>query len=913
MNGISVPGLASVGGLFLAVLGAIASAPAHAAFNVGAALRSITPAAVAQCGNQGGTSMAIVQGSRLSGVDSLQYPVLLAITCLSNSDAAKRSQVYFIDPATGNVIKTLQTTIAGVAAAPDNGWAHLVNRPDKGDLLGCGNNGQIYSIDYNQFNATADGIATLLPRPSGLSSSCGALAWDPEEDMIYQGLVTGNGSIDVARFKDGTTTLLATVNLPCTPGGLAVTGGALVVACDGVSTILRADKTTGAILGVNGTLGVLGFPANTKLSPDLGDLACDPATFAGDFKDAMWSRNGVDGNGVVALEFPAFTCGLPATATVLSAGLSAPGPLGPGQLPLAACFGADGKVLDTDGDGLPDCWETNGIDFNGDGTIDLALCVQVDTNGDGVADTNECASALHKDLFVEIDWLQHHKPDPLALSQTQGTATVGVKSVRASFAAAPVANPDATTGIRAHFQLDEQATFMTLAGTGPTSHVNEVAFTPCTGPPANAISQSDAADFDAIKQLNFGTAAERASGANTLNAKRLAFRYVLFAHKQIGSSPASGSGASGCAEVAGDDAVVTLGAFTTTTVGGVSHARGTIDQQAGTFMHELGHTLGLRHGGSDGANCKPNYLSLMSYSRQFAGSPIPNRRLDYSRAALLNLNESAGLNELIGLASDPSLGPIAGLFPAADQTAFGPTAWSLVTGTTAQINWNRSKQGPNPTFQTNASANINQGPGGCDSTGLEILAGHNDWANLVYRFSATLDFAGGIRSETPQEITEEQEEALFQAGDADGNGIADGLDCGTFLCTHRIDIKPSSPLPKTINLGSEANVTVAIFSESSGGSTWDAPALVQRNVTLTFSVQPLVIPVKVNNQGGGTCSVSDVEDPVTGQKDGIKDLKCQFPTSGIPTGTHIGVVSGFFLQGGELKAFRGRQVFDVLP
>ena len=61
--------------------------------------------------------------------------------------------------------------------------------------------------------------------------------------------------------------------------------------------------------------------------------------------------------------------------------------------------------------------------------------------------------------------MQDHKPDPKALSQTQSPATlvndvpVGVKSVREAFAAAPVANPDSTLGIRLHFQVDEQVTF----------------------------------------------------------------------------------------------------------------------------------------------------------------------------------------------------------------------------------------------------------------------------------------------------------------------------------------------------------------------------------------------------------------------------------------------------------------------
>lgn len=30
-------------------------------------------------------------------------------------------------------------------------------------------------------------------------------------------------------------------------------------------------------------------------------------------------------------------------------------------------------------------------------------------------------------------------------------------------------------------------------------------------------------------------------------------------------------------------------------------------------MHELGHTLGLYHGGDEAVNFKPNYISIMNY------------------------------------------------------------------------------------------------------------------------------------------------------------------------------------------------------------------------------------------------------------------------------------------------------------
>ena len=115
-------------------------------------------------------------------------------------------------------------------------------------------------------------------------------------------------------------------------------------------------------------------------------------------------------------------------------------------------------------------------------------------------------------------------------------------------------------------------------------------------------------------------------------------------------------------------------------------------------MHEFGHLLGFGHGGGDNINCKPNYRSVMSYTRQFAGSPIPNRRLDYSRSedpVLSDVTKTGvlkrrTLNESVGLGAHSSLDPIPDLFPSADQIVFGPNAWSLVSANATPINWNRN-------------------------------------------------------------------------------------------------------------------------------------------------------------------------------------------------------------------------------
>ena len=560
-----IPGIGVTLGFLLAMISCALPSPSRAAwvnstatqFQVGGKLAEIVPTLVSTapgianspalvdptCGSQGGTSLALVRGSKLAGVDPVLYPIVLVVSCLDNGGSATvRSRLNFINPgpftavvngnnvpvAAGTVVKQLSTTIGGVTAAPSpNGWAHLVHRPDKGDLLGCGADGSLYSIDYSQTNNVIDGTATPLPQ---VATSCAGLAWDAEADMIYQGLTVGGGTKigRVVRFKDGTTTLLGDyTQLPCGANGLAISGGVLLMSCAGLvdldgsgpapSTLViqRFDKNTGANLGLYSSIslpvpgstvqGFLGLTALGNSDPGLGDLACDPVTFQKDaagrdlYRDAVWSRRGADGNGVAAVEFPAFTCGLPSNSVVkdptsgksfspLAAGLSTGTSTSPGQIPLTACFTDSNNivgniVIDADGDGLPDCWERNaggstgpgGIDFDGDGTKDFTLCAQVNINGDGTTLTTECANANHKDLFAEVGWMDNHKPDPQALSQTQSVATVGVQSVREAFGAAPVFNPDnlsVTTGIRLHIQVDKQpVSFLNFPGNTMTSHV----------------------------------------------------------------------------------------------------------------------------------------------------------------------------------------------------------------------------------------------------------------------------------------------------------------------------------------------------------------------------------------------------------------------------------------------------------
>ncbi|MDB4973178.1 MAG: fibronectin type domain protein [Myxococcaceae bacterium] len=100
-------------------------------------------------------------------------------------------------------------------------------------------------------------------------------------------------------------------------------------------------------------------------------------------------------------------------------------------------------------------------------------------------------------------------------------------------------------------------------------------------------------------------------------ARRSFFYYQLFAWSQ----QADGSGgSSGIGELPGNDSIVTLGGFALN-VGSKLQTNLLINYQAATIMHELGHNLGLHHGGGDEQNRKPNYVSVMNYLYSPLGLP----------------------------------------------------------------------------------------------------------------------------------------------------------------------------------------------------------------------------------------------------------------------------------------------------
>ena len=863
-SGTRLLGRSLTAGIML-LLVATVSAPREAIgasaddLHAGDVLRTVSVGLPAACLPSVGTSLAIVQGSK---VDLPQYPILLVTSCFasggSGSAKAKRASLYFLDPATGTVVKTIQTRLGTSVFAPGQGWAHLVLAPDKGVLFGCGDEGSVYSIDYSVFTAATDGTLTAVPKPAA-AITCAGLAWDPSNNTLYETIGGTIFHFDITGSSPGFPASFPTPS-GCIASGLSVVGGVLEVACSGGVTVRRLDKLTGA--------PIADHPTVTFKGGVLADLECDPVTFAGSNIDAVWSKIAATDQ-VQAFRVPGGTCGLPATA-VIFAPAACPEPV---SATLDPYRNPDGTPKDSDGDGLWDCWEDParwpdqrpGIDFDGDGTRDVTLCALVDTDGDGIPDATECADPTVKNVFVEIDYMQNpdgsksHRPDPLALL-----------AVRTSFANAPV-DPLATggfKGVRVHFLVDEAI-----------PHTDSLALEPCT-----IAATSTAVDFDVLKSSFFGLPAER-SNVQTIHAKRFGFRYMLFAHNLVGST------ASGCSEIPGDDATITLGSFGPADPTG--HKHGTTDQQAGTVMHELGHLLGLRHGGADNFNCKPNYLSVMNYSRQFTDF-ITNRRLDYSRDELPGVGvplDETHLLEVIGIGTPSVLsqGVAEKTVHSASNTVTPLVAALSSSATTLDWNNDGSITSTVPTTDSNRLL-----AAGCDGSGT-VLAGFNDWQKLQFNARASLDFAGGVHTDdvhapdpcpvgSPNarcpDKTSEQEQASFEQADADGDGVRDSFACGTDILPGQltpcaIDIKPGTN-PKQLSKGNEANVSVAILATADFDPTTQ---LLRETLTLNE------FGVKLNSQGRGTCN------NVRSTK-GRQDLVCQFPADALPLGSNYAILEG---------------------
>jgi hypothetical protein len=315
-----------------------------------------------------------------------------------------------------------------------------------------------------------------------------------------------------------------------------------------------------------------------------------------------------------------------------------------------------------------------------------------------------------------------------------------------TFFRAPVPNPNGTSGINLHVQLDETALPLDrwdddFDGNQGGPYGEDLNANGVLDPgedtlaPFGTLNNGDADDtgdgaafalfVQNFRQNQFGTPAERANAA-VITAKAQAYRYAVFADRRVesnGNNLGVSVSSSGRA-IAVDYFLVTLG-----TVNG-----GTAMQQASTFMHELGHTLILQHGGGDSINNKPNYYSNMNYTWQFADTANANMdlswKLDYSIGNFPSLTEN-NLNENNGIGGVPGrfVQVGVGLPPGGGATV--PQPYIPQTGA---VNWsNNNFDGVGTaTDDVGVSADINFD--GVIST--MPFTDYNDWANIGYGISA---------------------------------------------------------------------------------------------------------------------------------------------------------------------------------
>lgn len=231
--------------------------------------------------------------------------------------------------------------------------------------------------------------------------------------------------------------------------------------------------------------------------------------------------------------------------------------------------------------------EVNLIDYDGDLDQD-GIINGMEMNPVGKMNLKQAgANFRRKDVFVEMGYMKK--------SYLPSDESLAV--IKKAFADAPVKNPDGSTGITIHLKQGAK-----------------VPFDDDLSPYRK--------EFSALKKRYFKSRGD-------------VYHYMIWANRY------NSGGSSGVSMgIPGKDFIVSLGSWGN---------RNTERAKIGTFMHELGHNLGLKHGGVDHNNYKPNYISIMNYAFQIAGVWRNGERVyDYQRLPKIRLDESK-LDEQKGL------------------------------------------------------------------------------------------------------------------------------------------------------------------------------------------------------------------------------------------------------------------------
>ncbi len=404
--------------------------------------------------------------------------------------------------------------------------------------------------------------------------------------------------------------------------------------------------------------------------------------------------------------------------------------------------------LDTDQDGLLDHWETQGIDSDQDGTTDLDLAALG-------------ANVSQRDIFLEIDWLEHFISIPdigPAVFVDFAPQVEAIDFLVNMFSDAP--NPitlhvDAGPGLSRNIGPDAEVNAELLRGgnkicsfdcnVAGSKHIDVVFFghrQDSTFTSANLETRS----FDNIKDQFFGTTDKR--------AREFAFHYVVFADMSaakpngLGAINGTDTGPLGISEggfrnetdlhsILGNDIIISLQGKTDP----LNFPAGFM--QANVLAHELGHNLGLRHGGNDDVTTfspedpefqfgdyKPEYVSIMNYS--------------YTQSLMGSVVATGGISDDL-VAADSYFQGASGLIPILsglntlifDGPNRGSLYWQILNNTTNTLNLLSPFAPASPLFDlSDKFAIVVRDYSRVDDPVF------NDWANIKLDFSNYADFLG---------------------------------------------------------------------------------------------------------------------------------------------------------------------------
>lgn len=208
--------------------------------------------------------------------------------------------------------------------------------------------------------------------------------------------------------------------------------------------------------------------------------------------------------------------------------------------------------------------------------------------------------------------------------------------------------------------------------------------------------------------------------------RRSVFHYLLMGNSQ--APDGSYGEAGGTAEVNGNDLLITQGKYIPAPIT-TSQTNQLINIHALSIMHELGHNLGLRHGGNETVNYKPNYFSIMNYLYVNGLDPDPSSMTAYQRWRKSKGDASPSICNLVAS-------------PCGDKSQF---IMNYSNGSSAILDENALLESANIGRGSNAGAYADWDQNGILTTSIiskdlngdglkTILNDFNDWDNISLPF-----------------------------------------------------------------------------------------------------------------------------------------------------------------------------------